>query len=156
KSDLARGRWPMMYLIRCALWLVAMAMVFSTATHNAQSYVRSPLDSTNGTPIHWNRVNPMTTEVEGGRIVCNLNPAGSDDLPFSQVEQAIASSFEAWEDVPTSVVKFTRGPDTTSTTTGADNQMQLFWLEDSTTTSDGLNVAGALALSRLTTIASGS
>ncbi|MGH9853859.1 MAG: matrixin family metalloprotease [Blastocatellia bacterium] len=117
--------------------------------------MRSPLGGANGTPVSWNLSNPVTTEVIGGRIVYNLNSAGSDNLPFSQVEQAIAASFQAWEDAPTSSIAFTRGPNTTSTTTGNDNLLQIFWLENSTTTPDGLNIAGALGVARLTTIASG-
>jgi uncharacterized protein (TIGR03437 family) len=141
----------MKYLIRF-IFLIA---IFSIAGHKTESYVRSPLSASNGTPISWNLTSPMTSEVVNGRIVYNLHPAGSDNLPFSQVAQAIAASFQAWEDVPTSAVAFTRGPDTTSTTTGNDNRLQLFWLENSTTTSDGLNVAGVLAVSRLITFASG-
>ncbi|MCG3163235.1 MAG: hypothetical protein JMDDDDMK_04620 [Acidobacteria bacterium] len=141
----------MKYLARFILLIV----IFSFAGHKTESYVRSPLSSSNGTTISWNLTAPMTNEVVNGRIVYNLNPAGSDNLPFSQVAQAIAASFQAWEDVPTSALAFSRGPDTTSTTTGNDNKLQLFWLENSTTTPDGLNVAGALAISRLTSFASG-
>lgn len=141
----------MKYLIRF-IFLIA---IFSLAGHKTESYVRSPLSASNGAPIFWNLTNPMTSEVVNGRIVYNLNPAGSDNLPFSQVAQAIAESFQTWEDVPTSAVAFTRGPDTTSTTTGNDNRLQLFWLENSTTTGDGLNLAGVLALSRWTIFASG-
>lgn len=127
----------MKYLARFILLIV----IFSFAGHKTESYVRSPLSSSNGTTISWNLTAPMTNEVTNGRIVYNLNPAGSDNLPFSQVAQAIAASFQAWEDVPTSALAFSRGPDTTSTTTGNDNKLQLFWLENSTTTPDGLNVA---------------
>ncbi|MGE0126887.1 MAG: matrixin family metalloprotease [Blastocatellales bacterium] len=141
----------MKYLARFILLIV----IFSIAGHKTESYVRSPLSSGNGTPLSWNLANPMTAEVVGGRIVYNLHQAGSDNLSFSQVEQAIAASFQAWEDVPTSAIAFSRGPNTTSTKTGNDNLLQLFWLENSTTTSDGLNVAGVLALSRLTSFASG-
>ncbi len=140
----------MKYLIR---FLVLIA-IFSLTSHTTESYIRSPIST--GTPIYWNLGNPFNpNEVSGGRIVYSLNPAGSDDLPFSQVEQALASSFQTWEDIPTSSVAFARGPDTTVTTTANDNVLQLFWLENSTTTSDGLNIAGTLAISRLTTITSG-
>jgi uncharacterized protein (TIGR03437 family) len=142
-------------LIRYGLLLAMTTIVFSTSSHRTQSYVRSVLNNANGKPIFWNLTNPMTPEVVGGRIVYNINAAGSDDLPFSQLESAIVSSFQAWEATPTSAIAFTRGPNTTSTTSGNDNQLQLFWLENSTTTSDGLNVAGALAITRLTNIASG-
>jgi uncharacterized protein (TIGR03437 family) len=140
----------MKYLIR----LFALILIFSLASHTTESYIRSPTSA--GVPLYWNLNDPFNpNEVSGGRIVYSLNPAGSDDLPFSQVEQAIGASFQAWEDVPTSAVAFTRGPNTTSTTTGNDNVLQFFWLENSTTTGDGLNIAGALAISRLTTLTSG-
>jgi len=148
-------KYPMKYLVKYLARFVLLIAIFSFAGHKTESYVRSPLSSSNGTLISWNLTSPMTTEVVNGRIVYNLNPAGSDNLPFSQVAQAIASSFQAWEDVPTSAIAFTRGTDTTSTSTGNDNRLQLFWLENSTTTQDGLNVAGVLAVSRLTSFASG-
>ncbi len=142
--------------MKCLFRLLILTAVFSLAGHMTESYIRSPLGDASGTPIYWNLSNPFNpSEVSGGRIIYNLNPAGSDDLPFSQVEQAIAASFRVWEDVPTSSVAFTRGPNATSTTTGNDNLLQFFWLENSTTTPDGLNLAGALAISRLTTIISG-
>ena len=135
----------MKYLIR----FFVLILIFSFASHTTESYIRSP--TTAGVPLFWNLSDPSNpSEVSGGRIIYSLNPAGSDNLPFSQVEQAIGASFQAWEDIPTSMVAFMRGSNTTSTTTGNDNVFQLFWLENSTTTSDGLNLAGALAISRLT------
>jgi len=140
----------MKYLIR----FFVLILIFSFASHPTESYIRTPTSA--GVPLFWNLSNPSNpSEVSGGRIIYSLNPAGSDDLDFSQVEQAIAASFQTWEDVPTSAVAFTRGPDSTSTTTSNDNVLQLFWLEDSTTTSDGLNVAGVLAVTQLTFITSG-
>jgi uncharacterized protein (TIGR03437 family) len=141
--------------MKYAFRFIILIAVFSLAGHPTSSYIRSPL-SNSSDPIYWNLTNPFnSSEVSGGRIIYNLNPAGSDNLPFSQVEQAVAAAFQTWEDVPASTVAFTRGPNSTSTTTGNDNVFQLFWLENSTTTPDGLNVAGALALTRLTTITSG-
>jgi len=145
----------MKYLIRFILLIVISTVIFSIASRRTESFVRSPLSGSSGIPISWNLSDPLTTEVVGGRIVYNLNPAGSDNVPFPQVEQAIAASFQSWEDTPTSAIAFMRGPNTTSTTTGNDNLLQLFWLENSTTTPDGLNVAGALGVARLTAIASG-
>lgn len=141
--------------MKLLLRLTALCALFFLATHATASYVRTPLSSSNGTPIAWNLTNPDTQVVVNGRIVYGLNPAGSDDLPFAEVERALVASFQTWEDIPTSTVAFTRGPNTTSTTTTRDNVLQVFWLENTTNTGDGLNVAGVLALSRLTTITSG-
>ncbi len=58
------------------------------------------------------------------------------------------ASFQTWEDIPTSAIAFTRGANTTSTITAASGQLELFWLENSETTQDGLNLTGALALTR--------
>jgi hypothetical protein len=44
--------------------------------------------------IHWNLVDSPSPIVQNGRVVYNLNPAGSDNVPFAQVEAAIASSFK--------------------------------------------------------------
>ena len=136
------------------LLLFVLVAIVSLAPRTGKGYVRSPLSS-NGMGIAWNLADPGTPKVAGGRIIYNLNPAGSADLPFSQVEQTIAASFQTWENIPTSTVAFTRGPNTTATTTTNDDVLQVYWLEDSTTTSDGLNLAGALAVARLTTFSSG-
>jgi uncharacterized protein (TIGR03437 family) len=137
------------------LSILMLLAVFALSTRTGESYIRSPLGGGAGTPIAWNLSNPGTTEVANGRIIYNLNPAGSDNVPFAQVEQTIAASFQVWEDVPTSSVAFARGPNTTATTTTNDNVLQIYWLENSQTTSDGLNLTGALAVSRLTTFSSG-
>ncbi|MGH9839654.1 MAG: matrixin family metalloprotease, partial [Blastocatellia bacterium] len=136
------------------LLLFVLIAITSFAPRAGKGYVRSPLGS-NGMGIAWNLADPGTPKVVGGRITYNLNPAGSDNLPFSQVEQTIAASFQTWENIPTSTVAFSRGPNTSATATANDDVLQIYWLENSTTTSDGLNLAGALAVSRLTTFSSG-
>lgn len=122
--------------------------IFFLATQPTASYVRVPVSDTNGAPLAWNLTNPTTPIVQGGRITYRINSAGSDNVPFAQVEQSIVASFQNWEDIPTSAVAFTRGPNTTSTGTTSNGQLELFWLENSETTQDGLNLAGALALTR--------
>lgn len=141
--------------MKLLLRLTTLVTLFFLTTHSTASYVRTPLNNTNGTPVAWNLTNPNTPIVVNGRIVYSLNPAGSDNLPFAEVERALAASFQTWEDVPTSAVAFARGANSSSTQTTGDNVLQVFWLENTTNTGDGLNVAGVLALSRLTTISSG-
>src|SRR5689334_10729166 len=133
------------------LHLLVFCGIFFLATHPTASYVRTPLGSTNGQPIAWNLTSPDTPIVVSGRITYSLNPAGSDDLSFAQIARAMAASFQTWEDIPTSTVAFARGADSSSPMTTKDNVLQVFWLENSETTPDGLNLTGALALSRLTT-----
>ncbi|MGE0882239.1 MAG: matrixin family metalloprotease [Blastocatellales bacterium] len=132
------------------LHLLIFCGIFFLTTRSTASYVRTPLSNNNGSPIAWNLSNPGTPIVSGGRITYSLNPAGSDDLSFAQLERAIAASFQSWEDIPTSNVAFIRGSNSTSTTTTGDNVLQLFWLENSESTGDGLNLAGAVALTRRT------
>lgn len=141
--------------MKYVLHLLIFCGIFFLSTGSTASYVRTPLNNSNGLPIAWNLTNPGTPIVNGGRITYSLNPAGSDDLPFSQIERAIASSFQSWEDVPTSNVAFARGPNTTSTSTTNDGVLQLFWLENTESTADGLNLAGAVALTRRTYFTSG-
>jgi len=141
--------------MKYVLHLLIFCGIFFLTTHSTASYVRTPLSSSNGLPIAWNLTNPGTPIVSGGRITYNLNPAGSDDLSFSQVEKALMASFQVWEDVPTSSVAFTRGPNSSSTTTMGDGILQLYWLENSESTNDGLNLAGAVALTRRTFTTSG-
>ena len=133
--------------------LLGLTMIAALGASRTESYVRTPLST--GGPIAWNLTAPNTSLVSGGRIVYSLNPAGSDNLPFNQVETAIAQSFQTWEDIPTCTVAFARGANSSVTTTASDNVLNLFWLENTTTTSDGLNVAGALAVTRLATITAG-
>jgi uncharacterized protein (TIGR03437 family) len=136
------------------LRILVLLAIFIFSTHSTESYVRSPVNST-GLPIAWNLSNPDTPIVSNGRITYGLNPAGSDDIPFSEVERVITASFNSWENIPTSTVSFQRGPNTSSTTTTSDGIYQIYWLENSTTTPDGLNLAGAFAVSRLTTYTNG-
>lgn len=141
--------------MKSVLLLLTIGGIFLLMTPATASYVRTPLSSSNGQPIAWNLTNPGTPIVAGGRITYNLNPAGSDDLPFAEVERALAASFQTWEDIPTSAIAFTRGTNSSSTTTTGDNMLQVFWLENSESTNDGLNLTGALALTRFTTVTSG-
>ena len=134
----------MKYLIS----LLTFCGIFLLATKPTASFVRVPISDTNGAPLAWNLTNPTTSIVQGGRITYRLNSAGSDNVPFAQVEQALTASFQAWEDIPTSTIAFTRGPNTTSTASAGDGQLELFWLENSETTGDGLNLTGVLALTR--------
>jgi uncharacterized protein (TIGR03437 family) len=137
--------------MKYVLQLLVFCGIFFLAARPTASYVRTPLSGVNGTPIAWNLTNPGTSIVTGGRITYRLNQAGSDDLPFAQAERALVASFQAWEDIPTSAIAFTHGPNTTSTASVADGQMEMFWLENSEMTGDGLNLTGVLALSRLQT-----
>lgn len=134
--------------MKYVLYLLVFCGCFLLATQPTASYVRTPISSTNGAPVAWNLTNPTTAIVQGGRITYRLNSAGSDDLSFTQVERALVASFQAWDDIPTSSVAFTRGSNTSSTASAGDGQLELFWLENTETTGDGLNLAGALALTR--------
>ncbi|MBK6797613.1 MAG: matrixin family metalloprotease [Acidobacteria bacterium] len=135
--------------------LVLILFILISSAANIASYVRTTVSLGIGASIQWNLNNPDTRIVSNGRITYNINSAGSDNLPFSDVENAIMASFQTWEDVPTSSVAFARGPNTSSTSTAYDGQLQIFWIEDSTSTIDGLNLAGVLAISRLTNYTSG-
>ncbi len=134
--------------MKYVLHLLIFCSIFFLATRPKASYVRTPLSGTNGTLVAWNLTNPGTPIVAGGRITYRLNQAGSDDLPFAQAERALVASFQAWEDIPTSAIAFTHGPNTTSTASAGDGQLEMFWLENTEMTGDGLNLTGVLALSR--------
>lgn len=134
----------MKYLIS----LLTLCAIFFLTTKSTASFVRVPISDTNGAPLAWNLTNPGTAIVQGGRITYRLNSAGSDNVPFAQVEQAVSASFQAWEDIPTSTIAFTRGPNTSSTATASSGQLEVFWQENSETTGDGLNLTGVLALTR--------
>lgn len=134
----------MKYLIS----LLSFCAIFFLTTKPTASFVRVPISDTNGAPLAWNLTNPGTAIVQGARITYRLNSAGSDNVPFAQVEQALAASFQAWEDIPTSTIAFTRGPNTSSTATASSGQLELFWQENAETTGDGLNLTGVLALTR--------
>jgi uncharacterized protein (TIGR03437 family) len=134
--------------MKYVLYLLVFCGILLSGTQPTASYVRTPISSTNGAPVAWNLTNPITAIVQGGRITYRLNSAGSDNLPFTQVERALVASFQAWEDIPTSAIAFSRGPNTSSTASAGDGQLELFWLENSEMTGDGLNLTGALALTR--------
>ncbi len=129
-----------------------LAVLLAIKTGKTESYVFS--STSGGVPIHWNLTNPSSPIVKNGRVVYNLNPAGSDDVPFAQVEAAIASSFQAWENIPDCNIAFTRGENRSETGGQNDGIYQIYWREDSTI-DDGLDISGALAVTRIFTFVGG-
>src|SRR5262245_5375515 len=125
-----------------------IATVLAINTGKTESYVFSTTDGT--TMFRWNLTNSASPIVQNGRVVYNLNPAGSADVPFAQVEAAITSSFKTWEDLTTCSIAFTRGPNRTETGAQIDGIFQIYWQENSTV-DDGLDISGALAVTRLYT-----
>ena len=110
---------------------VALAVVFALSSSPASSYVRSTTASNNGLGIAWNLTNPSPTNVTNGKITYTINSAGSDNVPFAQVEQAINASFKAWEDIPTCAITFTEGPVSSTHSSGSDNIFPIYWVESS-------------------------
>ncbi|QQS47621.1 MAG: carboxypeptidase regulatory-like domain-containing protein [Acidobacteriota bacterium] len=136
---------------RLAIALLLVGML----AQPTESYIRSYATGSLGLPITWNLANPDTAIVSNRRVTYSLSSAGSDDLPFNDAAGAIAASFQAWEDIPTSLIAFARGPNLSVTPGSGNGVLEVYWLESGTTTGDGMNVAGALAVSRLTTYTSG-
>ncbi|MBO0720611.1 MAG: matrixin family metalloprotease, partial [Blastocatellia bacterium] len=121
---------------------VLLAIIF-LSIHTSESSVR--LQNTPGVFAAWNLTNPSTPIVANGRVTYSLDSAGSDDIPFSQVEQAITASFQSWEDIPTSTIAFQRGPNITSDKTFHEDQFDIYWVEDSEMV-NGMDISGALAV----------
>lgn len=130
-----------------------LALLLALQTGQTESYVYSVTSS--GAPARWNLTGTSTPSIRNGRLVYNLNPAGSADVPFAQVETAIANSFKVWEDIPTCSIAFTRGENRSETGASNDGIFQLYWREDATL-DDGLDITGALGVARLVMIAGGS
>lgn len=138
--------------MRKLLSFTLISVLLAINTGKTESYVFST--TAGGAPIRWNLTNPASPIVKNGRVVYNLNPAGSDDVPFAQVEAAIAASFQAWEDLPTCAIAFTRGENRSESGGRNDGIFQIYWREDSTI-DDGLDISGALAVTRLFTFVGG-
>lgn len=115
--------------------------------HTTESYVR--VQTSPGVFNFWNLVAPSTPIVLNGRVTYSLDTAGSDNIPFSQVEQAITASFQSWENIPTSVIAFQRGPNITSDKNDLPGVFDIFWVEDSAIVND-VDISGALAVSFIT------
>src|SRR5262245_54389500 len=113
--------------------------------HTTESYVQ--IQNRDGLPIAWNLTNPSTPIVSNGRVTYRLDSAGSDNIPFPQVEAAISASFQSWENITTSTIAFQRGPNITSDRTNLDGAFDIFWTENSTIVDDGADITGALAVS---------
>jgi uncharacterized protein (TIGR03437 family) len=113
--------------------------------HTTESYVR--IQNGAGLPIAWNLTNPSTPIVSNGRVTYRLDSAGSDDIPFPQVEASITASFRSWENIPTSTIAFQRGPNFTSDKNDLDGAFDIFWTENSTIVDGGADISGALAVS---------
>jgi uncharacterized protein (TIGR03437 family) len=138
--------------MRKLLSFLTIATLCAINTGKTESYVFSTIS--NGATLRWNLNNPASPIVRNGRVVYNLNPAGSADVPFAQVETALADSFRTWEDLPNCTIGFTRGENRSETGGGNDGIFQIYWLENSTV-DDGLDITGALAVTRLSVFSGG-
>jgi uncharacterized protein (TIGR03437 family) len=130
----------MRQIIRISILLAIILL----SIHTTESYVRIQFGG--GTPTAWNLTNPRTPIVENGRVTYTIDSAGSDNIPFSEVEQAITASFQSWEDVPTSTIAFQRKPNFTSDKSLLSGAFETFWIENSTIVGGGGDIAGALAV----------
>ncbi len=142
-------------MMKTVLRLAIAAVLVAIAAQPTESYIRSYVTGALGLPVVWNLGNPDTAIVSNRRVTYSPSSAGSDDLPFNEVESALAASFQAWEDIPTSLIAFARGPNLSVTPGSSNGVLEVYWQENGTTTNDGINLAGALAVSRLTTYTSG-
>jgi Matrixin len=136
----------MKQIIRISILLTIILL----SIHTTESFVR--IRTGNGTPFVWNLSNPNTPIVSNGRVTYSLDSAGSDDLPFSEVEQAIDRSFQSWENVTISTIAFQRGPNITSDRSNIPDVFDIFWTEDSTIVDGDADISGALAVSFIGTI----
>jgi uncharacterized protein (TIGR03437 family) len=132
--------------------ILTFMLALSVQPDKTESYVMSVLSS--GAQIRWELGGSSSPIVRNGRVVYNLNPSGSDNVSFSQVEAAIAASFQAWEDIPTSAIAFTRGENRTETGARNDGIFQIYWREN-TLMDDGLDLTGTLAVTRISSFSSG-
>src|SRR6185369_3405270 len=111
-------------------------------TTKTRSYVRTTISDTTGTGIAWNLTDPHTTGVSAGKINYEINQAGSKDVQFSKVESAIKSSFQTWENIPTTSIAFNElPPSTLNLLNGTDGRFAVFWAENSTMVGS-INIAG--------------
>jgi uncharacterized protein (TIGR03437 family) len=130
----------MKQIIRLSIFMAILLI----SIHTTESYVQIRTNA--GAPVAWNLTNPTTPIVSNGRVTYRLDTAGSDDLPFFEVDQAIDRSFQSWENVPSSTIAFTKGPGFTSNKTNLPDAFDIFWLEDTTIIDDD-DISGALAVS---------
>ena len=124
------------------LMVTLVLTVSALRVSNSEAYVLIPSGS--GNQVRWNLA-ANGGVVQNGRVVYNLNPAGSDNVPFNQVESSITSAFQSWEDLPDSALAFTRGPNSTAKGTAADATFQVYWAE-STTEVGYADLSGALGV----------
>ena len=124
----------------CLLFLLLALSALRVS--QSEAYVLIPSGS--GNQVRWNLASSAGV-VQNGRVVYHLNPAGSDNVPFNQVESAIMSAFQSWEDLPDSALAFTRGPNSTAKGTAADATFQIYWAE-STTEVGYADLSGALGV----------
>lgn len=101
----------------------------------AGAYVRSR--GADGVPLEWNR----------RCIPFHIHEAGSDDVPFDQVEDAVLRSFDAWEDVECSDLEFHYQGTTAVDSVGADFVNLIIWRE---TDEAWEHAAGVIALTTTT------
>src|SRR5436853_423678 len=128
----------LLLLIVCGISLIS--------TTKTKSFIRTTISGSSPTGIAWHLSNPSpNVGVSGGKIKYEINTTGVHGVPFASVKAAIEAAFQTWQNIPTTTVGFTEVAPTGLTTVGNMGHLPLFWVENSTTTSDGLlNVAGAL------------
>ncbi|MFQ5718327.1 MAG: matrixin family metalloprotease [Acidobacteriota bacterium] len=138
--------------LRAGLAVVGLCCTLAAPT---RAYVRATASATSGVPIAWDLSGTGTTlaNVSHGTVMFRLQGAGSDDVTDGSDLAAVERAFETWSGISGSAIAFTRGPDTTNTTTVFDEELPVFWVETSTvidqgtpSTFDDVDVAGALAI----------
>jgi len=79
------------------------------------------LQTSSGTPLRWSR--------SAFPVFYHINQAGSDDVSFAPLRDAITASFGTWQAVSTADVSFQLGSVTAQTRTGNDGVNLVRWYE---------------------------
>jgi hypothetical protein len=95
------------------------------------AYIRITTSGTDATGVMWDldETTLSLPNVDGGEVIYQLNPAGSDDILDGSDIAAVQAAFRHWEALPRSRIAFARGPDSSLEEANDDGINLIYWAE---------------------------
>lgn len=119
EGALSRLRALPLALLILLLWIPVQAFISLTST------------STDQMPILWDldETTLALPNVDGGEVIYQQDPLGSDDIVDSSDLGAVDAGFRHWEGIPRSRIAFSRGADLSLQKANDDGINVVFWAE---------------------------
>lgn len=137
-----------------------ITIIALTLIASAPAFGFTNLRSSSGSALFWDTANTTQPEITvDNKLTYNIDSASTcQDVSFTEMTDAIAAAFAAWEDNPNSTIAFNRGSDVAIGAALSDDTFVIWWEEtDSTYNFFGTptNFLGALAVAPVSFASSG-